>query len=238
MKPMPTNKIKKDFDGRTDAGPVEIAKRVARYCIGRSEKEVAELLGHDVAWVNVQLDYAGLAVGVGWTRSSYGLSVPAAEVAAKIADLVDKFGPDVAVRLEADEDGIFHAASIAGADAEDFEGRLERQILIGHRVPAAAKLARMEMTAERAADAGAITEPLDHAIKRHETPQDRADNWQLQLLKHTLAILMAARFLDESKIHCLRRESTREKVLSANEKLVEQVERIRNLHPDSFDVEW
>ena len=42
----------------------------------------------------------------------------------------------------------------------------------------------------------------------------------------------AARFLDEAKINHLRRKSTSEKVSVAFAKLLEQVERVRNLHPE------
>jgi hypothetical protein len=48
---------------------------------------------------------------------------------------------------------------------------------------------------------------------------------------HMARVVSAARFLDTAKINYLRLKTTCERVASANEKWIEQVERVLNLHP-------
>jgi hypothetical protein len=68
MRTMTWEEIDKDWSGLQKQHRMEIAERVAMYCIGHKMQEVAERLGYGKDWVQTQLDYAGMSAAVGGGR--------------------------------------------------------------------------------------------------------------------------------------------------------------------------
>ena len=63
-------------------------------------------------------------------------------------------------------------------------------------------------------------------------PNEKEMDFDLDLKWHMARVRSAARFLDEAKMNCLRRESTCEKVAEASEAWSEQTDRVLSLHPE------
>jgi hypothetical protein len=154
--------------------------------------------------------------------------------------LVSEYAPNVQVKYTGrDKSGI---AAVEGDDAEAFQPYLDYYLEEGHTPAAATRLAKAEWAAEEAVSAGVIKEDRKKSgerVNRILFPEDQTDTWELRFRGHMAAVERAAEFLDspETKINYLRRKSTCEKVASAHAKWLEQVERVRNLHPTTFSKE-
>lgn len=237
MKAMTWEEIDKDWGGLQKRHRIEIANAVARYCVGHKVSEVAGRLGFSVEWIRRQLDYAAIDIATGGGGSK--LLTPPGKSGDKGVDhavgrIVREFGPSVSVKLKDDGSGNQTVAAIEGDDAESFEPYLTHYIAEGQEPAAAIRLAKAEWAGESAAEAGVIKESTNKKNERVNQilfPSDDRDTWELNLRTHMAHVKAAARFLDESKMNCLRRKSTCEKVAEAHAVWVEQYERIANLHP-------
>jgi predicted transcriptional regulator len=192
----------------------EIAQAVARYCVGHDISEVARQLGQTRDWVQSRLDFAGFTEGVGGTTPIVGKDRGALE---DVQRVIREYGPSE------DEQ-----------KSERFEPYVNHYLEQGHEQAAAARLARAEWAAEAAVEAGVVQESVN---KRNEKvnqilfPTDEQETFELDMRMHMARVVSAARFLDTAKINYLRLKTTCERVASANEKWIEQVERVLNLHP-------
>ena len=234
MKTMTWEEIDKDWGGLQKRHRMEIAQAVARYCVGHKIEEVADRLGYSAKWVTSQLDVAGIASALGST-SCLPLTGSTENVARNdIPRVLSEFAPSVEVKLEG-KGGDQKIASVEGKDAKQFEPYLEHYVEQGHEPAAAVRLAKAEWAAESAVEAGVIKEDVNkrnEKVNRILFPEDAKDTFELDLKMHMARVKAAASFLDNAKVNFLRRKSTCEMVESANEKWVEQVDRILNLHPN------
>jgi len=237
LRAMTWEEIEKDWSGLQKKHRMEIAERVAMYCIGHKMEEVAERLGYSDNWVRNQLDYAGIGVAVGGGSTNLTpLPITGAtdNVAKEVPRLISEFAPSVKVKLEDDGKGHQSIASVEGDDAEQFQPYLDHYVAQGHEPAAAVRLAKAEWAAESAVEAGVIKEDVNkqnQRVNRILFPEDAKDTFDLDLKMHMARVQSAASFLDQAKMNYLRRKSTCEKVAAANEKWTEQVDRILNLHP-------
>ena len=239
MQTMTWEAIEKDWGGLQKRHRMELAQAVARYCIGHSIKDVAKRLGQSRDWVQSRLDLAGVIAGVGSPTPLVGGDRGAIEDSQRI---VRDFGPSVEVALSGDGKGNQYVAAIDGDDAEAFEPYIDHYVNEGHTPAAATRLAKAEWAAEAAVEAGVIKEDTKKSGERVNKilfPEDDVDTWTLRFRGHMAAVERAAEFLDspETKINYLRRKSTCEKVASAHAKWLEQVERVCNFHPSTFNEE-
>jgi hypothetical protein len=232
---MSWDEIDKDWNGLQKRHRSEIAQRVARYCVGHSVTEVAARLKHDRRWVQRQIDRAGIETALckgviedqlnalssahplksGSQSGSYGQN----DVYKDIQRIIKDYGP-----TEDDEE-----------DFEPYVQHYEQDYGVGS--PVAERIARAQFATEKAIEEGVIQESTNkrnQKVNQILFPSDDGDTYELRLQHHMAHVKAAARFLDEAKMPLLRRKSTREKVASANAMWLEQVERIRNLHP-TFD---
>lgn len=241
---MTWEEIDKDWGGLQKRHRMEIAQAVARYCVGHKINEVAKRLGFSEKWTTQQLTYAGIGAALGGVEnfSTPKLVASGKRDSASDRDGVDRaasrvvaeYGPDIKVKLNDDGFGNQSIETVSGDDADAFQPYLDHYVAEGHEPAAAIRLAKAEWAAEAAVDAGVIKESTN---KRNEKvnqilfPQDAKDTFELDLKHHMARVEAAARFLDLAKIPHLRRKSTCERVASANEKWLEQVERVLNLNP-------
>lgn len=236
MKTMTWEEIEKDWGGLQKRHRMEIAQAVARYCVGHNIRDVADHLGFSDTWINQQLHYAGVGAAVG---DGLKLLAPQGKSGDKGVDhavsrLVKEFAPDVTVKLEG-QGGDQKIAAIEGKDAKQFEPYLEHYVEQGHEPAAAVRLAKAEWAAESAVEAGVIKEDVNkrnEKVNRILFPEDAKDTFDIDLKMHIARVKAAASFLDNAKVNFLRRKSTCEMVESANEKWIEQVDRILNFHPN------
>lgn len=237
MKTMSWEEIDKDWGGLQKRHRMEIAQAVARYCVGHKMDEVGTRLGYSEVWVRTQLDYAGIAIALGGSNKLTPLPITGAtdNVAKEVPRLLSEFAPDIKVKLEDDGKGNQSVASIEGKDADQFEPYLDHYLEQGHEPAAATRLAKAEWAAEAAVEAGVIKEDVNkrnEKVNRILFPDDAKDTFELDLKMHMARVKAAASFLDNAKVNYLRRKSTCVMVESANEKWVEQVDRILNFHPN------
>lgn len=246
MKTMTWEEIDKDWGGLQKRHRMEIAQAVARYCIGHKLREVAERIGYSEEWTRKQLDYAGIAAAIGGGSELLTLPLVASGKRETVEDrsgidrattrVLKEFGPDVQVQITSDEKNDRPIIeSIKGKDAEQFEPYLEHYVEQGHEPAAAVRLAKAEWAAESAVEAGVIKEDVNkrnEKVNRILFPEDAKDTFDIDLKMHIARVKAAASFLDNAKVNFLRRKSTCEMVESANEKWIEQVDRILNFHPN------
>ena len=222
MRTMSWEEIDRDWNGLQKKHRGEIALSVARYCIGHDINDVARHLGYSQKWVQEQLDQAGIHTALGGTDAPVPLTGGRGNVAHDIPEVIRKYGPS-----EKEE------------KAEEFKEYVEHYSEEGYSKDVAKRLARAEWAGETAIEKGVIKESKDKRDKKVNRilfPEDEKDTFELQLRQHMAYVEAAARFLDTAKIPFLKRESTREKVASAHAKWLEQIERIRNLHPTFYKV--
>lgn len=243
MKTMTWEEIDKDWGGLQKRHRMEIAQAVARYCVGHKMSDVAERLGYKQDWVAKQLDFAGVAAAVGqgstgvdpWVAPGSGETGSNAKLRPAVQRVVSEFAPDVEIKMSG-KGGEQKIDAIEGKDAKQFkEIYLEHYLEQGHEPAAAIRLAKAEWAAESAVEAGVIKEDVNkrnEKVNRILFPEDAKDTFDLDLKMHIARVKAAASFLDNAKVNYLRRKSTCEMVESANEKWVEQVDRILNLHPN------
>jgi len=235
MKTMTWEEIEQDWGGLQKRHRLDIAQAVARYCVGHKMEEVAERLGYTKKWVWTQLDCSGVGNAlVGEGNKLPPLTGSTDNVAKELPRVIKEFAPSVSIDLKDDGKGNQSIAAVKGDDAEAFEPYLEHYVQEGHTPAAATRLAKAEWAAEAAVDAGVIKESHN---KRNEKvnqilfPDEPKERWELDFRGHMARVGMAAKFLDESRINCLRRKSTYERVASTHEKWLEQIERLLNLNP-------
>lgn len=224
--------IDKDWSGLQKRQRMEIAAAVARYCVGHKVADVADRLGQSRSWVLARLDMAGVSASfnddvggpTSWTGKERGLQEDCEKVARD-------FAPKVEVKYEGrTKDKI---ASVDGDDADAFDAYLDHYLNEGHEPAAAVRLAKAEWAGEAAKEAGVIKESVN---KRNEKvnqilfPEKPRETFDIDLQMHMNRVEQAARFLDEAKVNFLRRKSTCERVASAHEKWLEQVERVLNFN--------
>lgn len=240
MKTMTWEEIDKDWNGLQKRHRMEIAQAVARYCIGHTISEVADHLGYSRQWVREQLDWAGVGIAVGGGEPAPSLTGGYGEQRSgekAVGRLIAEFAPNVTVKTTSDGKGGEVIESVSGGDAEEFQPYLDHYVDEGHTPATAARLAKAEWAGEAAMVAGVIKEDKKKSgerVNRILFPDDERDTFELNLQHHMARVEAAARFLNDAKMNFLRRKSTCMKVASANAKWLEQVERIRNLHP-TFD---
>jgi len=193
----------------------ERAEAVMDIAVGRSMKEISDLLGYGRDWVREQLDRAGIdrAIGgpavtplTGGTRK-----IPTRDL---VSDLIIKHKP-----LE--------------NDSEDFETFVKHYADEGHDPDIANRLAKANWAGEVAIETGEITEaPKQRAgkVKAMLITGD-AGQFKLRLQSHMASVRSAARFLDEAKISDLKLARTKKRLRKANANWMEQMERIENFHP-------
>lgn len=232
---MSWEEIDKDWGGLQKRHRMEIAQAVARYCVGHKMDEVANHLGYSHQWVINQLDYAGIAAAIGQGLNKVEPLVGSTNnVAKEVPRLISEFAPDIDVKLEG-KGGNQSIAAVEGKDAKQFQPYLEHYVEQGHEPAAAVRLAKAEWAAESAVEAGVIKEDVNkrnEKVNRILFPEDAKDTFDIDLKMHIARVKAAASFLDNAKVNFLRRKSTCEMVESANEKWVEQVDRILNFHPN------
>lgn len=241
MKTMTWEEIDKDWSGLQKRHRMEIAQAVARYCIGHKQKEVGERLGFKVAWVRLQLDYAGIgqAIGGGAPRDTPLTGTDHGNVRHDVPRLVREYGPAIKVSLADDGKGHQTIAAITGDDAEDFKPYLDHYLEEGHEPAAATRLAKAEWAAEAAVEAGVIKESVN---KRNEKvnqilfPKDSKDTFDLDLKMHMARVKSAAAFLDKAKVRNLRLKSTCEKVAEADAAWKVQAELVLQHHKPSVEI--
>jgi len=243
MKTMTWEEIDKDWGGLQKRHRMEIAQAVARYCVGHKMIEVAERLGYKQDWVAQQLDFAGVATAVG--QGSTGVDPWEApnskesgggnnKLRPAVQRVVSEFAPDVEIKMSG-KGGDQKITAIEGKDADQFEPYLDYYLEQGHEPAAATRLAKAEWAAEAAVEAGIIKEDVNkrnEKVNRILFPEDAKDTFDIDLKMHIARVKAAASFLDNAKVNYLRRKTTCEMVESANEKWVEQVDRILNFHPN------
>lgn len=230
MKTMTWEEIDRDWGGLQKRHRMEIAQAVARYCVGHKMEEVAQRLGYSGKWLQTQLDYAGIGFALGGTN--FPLTGSTDNVAKEVPRLIDEYGPDIKASVVG-QGGT--DVKIEGKDAEQFQPYLEHYVEQGHEPAAAVRLAKADWAAESAVEAGVIKEDVNkrnEKVNRILFPEDAKDTFDIDLKMHIARVKAAASFLDNAKVNFLRRKSTCEMVESANEKWVEQVDRILNFHPN------
>jgi len=230
MKTMTWEEIDKDWGGLQKRHRMEIAQAVARYCVGHKMEEVAQRLGYSGKWLQTQLDYAGIGFALG--RTDFPLTGSTDNVSKEIPRLIDEYGPDIKASVVG-QGGT--DVKIEGKDAEQFQPYLEHYVEQGHKPAAAVRLAKAEWAAESAVEAGVIKEDVNkrnEKVNRILFPDDAKDTFDIDLKMHIARVKAAASFLDNAKVNYLRRKTTCEMVESANEKWIEQVDRILNFHPN------
>ena len=220
MKAMSWKEIDKDWAGLQKRHRLEIGQAVARYCVGHSIQEVAEHLGYSRGWVQQQLNYAGIAAA-----TALGGATALAPVTG---------GAQKNVNRDVDRLVKEYAPSEEEMQSEEFQPyRDHYESIYGQDSPVAQRLAKAEWAAEAAIEDGVLKESTN---KRNEKvnqilfPDDQRDSFELDLKFHMSRVEAAARFIDVANMRALQRKSTRERVASTNEKWVEQVDRILNLH--------
>lgn len=217
MKTMSWREIDSDWVGLKKKHRSEIAQAVARYCIGHSMEELADHLSYSVQWMRAQLDHAGLSEALRGSKDLIPLTGATSDVSKEVPKLIKEYGPTKAEQ-----------------ESEDFEPYLDHYKAEGHNDASATRLAKAEWAGEAAVEAGVIKESRNkrnEKVNKITFPEHDEDTFAMDLNLHTARVEAAARFLDNAKMSNLRKESTCEKVASANVKWLEQVERIRNLHP-------
>jgi len=243
---MTREQIQAEWNGLHKRHRMEIAHAVARYCVGNKMSDVAEWLNYSIKWVADQLNFAGVANAVGAGRyDSAGppdlWEAPEAEgntqrLRPAIARVLDTYKPRVDIKTGG-ATGNERVDSITGKDAAAFQPYVDHYLVEGHTAPAAIRLAKAEFAAESAIEAGVIQElkdEKDRRVNRIEFTDDPSDTFDIRLQTHLTQVEAAARFLDGAKVAFLRKKSTCAKVAEANEKWLEQIERMRNFHP-TFD---
>lgn len=235
MNAMSWEEIDKDWNGLQKRHRMEVAEAVARYCIGHSMKEVAKRLGQSMMWIQQRLDMVGVSAGVGdtgpCTPRLVGKGRGVQEDCARVAK---EFAPSIAIHLKDDGKGKQSIDKVTGDDALGFQPYLDHYIQQGHEPAAAIRLAKAEWAAEEAIEAGVIQESKnkrDEKVNQILFPKEKESTFVLDLKMHMARVESAARFLDEAKINHLRSKATCERVASAHEKWLEQVERVLNLNP-------
>lgn len=230
MRTMTWDEIDKDWAGLRKRHRIEIAKAVARYCIGHKLDEVAKRLDFSPDWLRQQLNYAGLsaAVGEGSKLSTPPGKAGDAGVDHAVSRIVRDFAPDVKVNLQGHA-GDQRIAGIEGDDAEQFEPYLDHYLEQGHEPAAATRLAKAEWAGEAAVDADVIKEDVNtrnEKVNRILFPKDNKDTFGLDLNMHMARVKSAAKFLREANVRNLRLESTCEKVAAADELWREEAESV------------
>jgi hypothetical protein len=228
MRTMTWEEIDKDWNGLQKKHRLEIAERVAAYCIGHKMEDVAKRLGYSMDWLRVQLDYAGVSAALGSEKTT--LTGSTNNVAKEVPRLISEFAPSV--KAEVVGQGGTNV-KVTGKDAEAFEPYLEHYVEKGHEPAAAIRLAKAEWAAEAAVEAGVIKESRtkeNERVNRILFPDQPRHDFDIDLEMHIARVKSAAKFLDTAKVNFLRRKSTCEMVESANEAWVEQVERVLNFH--------
>lgn len=234
MKTMSWAEIDNDWGGLQKRHRGEIAQAVARYCIGHGMREVAEHLGYSLDWLRTQLDVSGISIAAGGSENSTPLTGVVGDVSKDVPRIIKDYRPSVRVKLADDGEGNQSVDSITGDDSDEFEPYLDHYIREGHEPAAATRLAAAEWAGEAAVEAGVIKESRNkrnEKVNKITFPEHDDDTFAMDLKLHVARVEAAARFLDNAKMSNLRKESTCEKVASAHAKWLEQVERIRNLHP-------
>lgn len=210
---MTKEQVQQAFGGLEKRHRGEIAQAVRKYCEDNQMSDIAEWLGHPISWVRDNLDRSGIAEAVGGRQGDPPYEANRSDERAILA----KFGP-----------------TDSEQNSGEFEPYLEHYQSQGHSDAAAKRLAKAEWAGEAAVEAGVIQETRNkhnEKVNKITFPEHDEDTFAMDLKLHTARVEAAARFLDNAKMSNLRKESTCEKVASANVKWLEQVERIRNLHP-------
>ena len=211
---MTKSEVVKHWGGLQKRHRLEIGEAVAEYCKGNSLHKVAEWLGYTRTWVQKQLDYAGMAAALGGANAVAPLTGVSDNVAKEVPKLLSEYAPS-----EDDENFL------------DYRDHYEAE---GHSPDVAKRLAKAELATEAAIDDGVIQESTN---KRNEKvnkilfPEDSKASFEIDLDTHMARVKAAAKFLDNAKMSNLRKDSTCKKVASANEKWLEQVERVLDNHP-------
>ena len=212
----------------------EEAEAYARYCIGHNVRDVADRIGVSQATIQERLDLFAITQAIGGDRQSV---TPTEMSVRDVRKIKEQFAPKVVVEISTAKDGSGEKtiSSITGKDAEDFSKYVDHYKMEGHKDLVAVRLAEAEWAAESAIEAGVIKEDVNkrnERVNRILFPEDGKDTFEIDLKMHMARVKAAASFLDNAKVNYLRRKSTCEMVESANEKWVEQVDRILNLHPN------
>ena len=240
MRTMSWDEIKKDWAGLQKRHRMELAQAITRYCVGHTMAEVAKELGFTQPWVAQQLDFAGIAASIGGDQTRVGSweAECSEEVGSHnklrpaVNKVISEFAPSVDVKFKGRDKS--EIAAIEGDDAEDFRTFLDHYLNEGHEPAAAVRLAKAEWAGEAAVEAGRIKESVNKKNERVNKilfPDKEKTDLELQLQTHMANVERAARFLDDAKLTFIKKRSTASRVLAANAKWSDQVDRIRGLHP-------
>ena len=145
--------------------------------------------------------------------------------------MIKEYGPAVKTQIVG-QGGT--EVSVVGSDADEFTCFVEDFLDMGHEPAAATRLAKSKWAAEAAIEAGVLKEDVNirnERVNRILFPdQDKSIN-ELALIRHMNNVRQAAKFLDDVEMKFLRKKSTATRVSQANAEWLEQMERVRNLHP-------
>jgi hypothetical protein len=201
---------------------------ITKYCVGHEIREVARKIGVHGKTIGSRLDLTGMVAAV-------GSIAPLEARQREMKELIRRYGPKVD-RVSITNDGVL---LVTGKDAAAFEPYVISYMDMGQLLAIALRLAKAEWAAEAAMDSGVIKEDVNKNRKKVNKilfPEQDKAKMELDLMRHMAQVEQAARFLDGVEMRFLRRKSTAKKVLEANEKWLEQIERVSNLHPTFNEV--
>lgn len=203
---MPKRRFVSDAQAKIHWGMInaEAMTAIADYAVGRSAKDVEELLGIDSMTVTRHLRAYGVAYAVSGTEQCSG-SLASQLSIRRVAELFKLYAPAIPKKKDVDE----------FVDEGFDQGEVAKTLAIAWAV------------AERAIKAGIVFEMSDDSIKI-EIPRP----WNIEIMSVAAKVRAASEFLNVANMRDLKKEVTRVEIFAADEEWKFQMERLQNLHGD------